>query len=100
MAAVLAGIAQDRILSRNVGKTPEVGDIRELSAAGGYAFVAARARNKAVALGNGADFGDPGRGFVRINVACAPDTLREAIARIARIASGTNASPITPGASA
>lgn len=53
-----------------------------------------------VALGDGADFGAPGRGFVRINVACAPETLREAIERIARVAVGATPSPIPPGASA
>jgi len=38
-----------------------------------------------VALGNGEHFGRGGAGFVRVNLACAPDTLREAIRRITRI---------------
>ncbi|HEY0251130.1 MAG TPA: aminotransferase class I/II-fold pyridoxal phosphate-dependent enzyme, partial [Kofleriaceae bacterium] len=36
-----------------------------------------------VALNEGAAFGAAGRGFARLNLACDPDTLREAIARIA-----------------
>ncbi len=35
-----------------------------------------------VALSNGPPFGDPGRGFARLNLACAPDTLTEAVARL------------------
>lgn len=38
-----------------------------------------------VALNNGAEFGPGGDGHVRVNLACAPDTLREAIARIATL---------------
>ncbi|WP_125098261.1 MalY/PatB family protein [Leucobacter chromiireducens] len=38
-----------------------------------------------VALNNGAFFGAGGAGHVRLNLACAPDTIREAIARIAAI---------------
>lgn len=38
-----------------------------------------------VALGNGASFGLGGAGHVRVNLACAPDTLREAVSRIAGI---------------
>ena len=52
MAAVLAGIAQDCILTWNVGEAPKVGDIRELHAAGCDPFVAARACDETVALGN------------------------------------------------
>ena len=54
MAAVLAGIAQDRILAGDVGEAPKVGDIRELGVAGCDALVAARAGDEAVALGDGA----------------------------------------------
>ena len=36
-----------------------------------------------VALSPGADFGHTGHGFVRLNLACHPDLLREAISRIA-----------------
>ena len=39
-----------------------------------------------VALSNGASFGEGGTGHVRVNLACAPDTLREAVARIAALA--------------
>lgn len=47
---------------------------------------AVRILNEArVALGDGAMFGDGGEGHVRVNLACAPDTLREAIRRIAAI---------------
>ncbi|MEJ6489691.1 aminotransferase class I/II-fold pyridoxal phosphate-dependent enzyme [Leucobacter sp. USCH14] len=38
-----------------------------------------------VALNDGAAFGSGGSGHVRINVACAPQTIREAVARIASI---------------
>ncbi|MBL3685712.1 aminotransferase class I/II-fold pyridoxal phosphate-dependent enzyme [Leucobacter zeae] len=40
-----------------------------------------------VALGDGRAFGRGGEGHVRLNLACAPDTLREAVARIARLLS-------------
>lgn len=36
-----------------------------------------------VALANGPAFGEPGRGFARLNFACSPEVLGEAIARIA-----------------
>ncbi|WP_239451823.1 MalY/PatB family protein [Frondihabitans sp. PAMC 28766] len=36
-----------------------------------------------VALNSGLGFGQQGRGFARLNLACEPDTLREAVARIA-----------------
>lgn len=38
-----------------------------------------------VAFNNGAFFGDGGQGHVRINLACAPETIREAIRRVAAI---------------
>ncbi|WP_449281026.1 MalY/PatB family protein [Leucobacter sp.] len=38
-----------------------------------------------VALNNGASFGEGGSGHARLNLACAPDTIREAVDRIARI---------------
>lgn len=38
-----------------------------------------------VALNNGAAFGLGGEGHARINLACAPDTLREAVRRVAEI---------------
>lgn len=45
---------------------------------------AVRIREEArVAFNSGPAFGVEGRGFARINLACAPETLREAVARIA-----------------
>ncbi|MFT4232936.1 MAG: aminotransferase class I/II-fold pyridoxal phosphate-dependent enzyme [Leucobacter sp.] len=41
-----------------------------------------------VALNDGAAFGSGGSGHVRLNLACAPDTIREAVERIARILPG------------
>ncbi len=38
-----------------------------------------------VALSNGPPFGDQGRGFARLNMACSPETLAEAITRIAAL---------------
>ncbi|WP_104476653.1 MalY/PatB family protein [Microterricola pindariensis] len=38
-----------------------------------------------VALNDGAAFGTGGAGFARLNLACSPDTLREAITRIAAL---------------
>ena len=38
-----------------------------------------------VALNAGITFGDAGQGFARLNLACDPDTLREAVARIAGV---------------
>jgi len=39
--------------------------------------------NAYVALNSGLGFGSEGRGFARLNLACSPDTLREAVTRIA-----------------
>ncbi|MEF2977420.1 MalY/PatB family protein [Subtercola sp. YIM 133946] len=39
-----------------------------------------------VALMPGPDFGPPGRGFVRLNFACSPEVLTEAVLRLARVA--------------
>jgi cystathionine beta-lyase len=36
-----------------------------------------------VALNSGLAFGEPGRGFARINLACNPSTVIEAVRRIA-----------------
>ena len=36
-----------------------------------------------VALNSGLAFGEPGRGFARINLACNPETVVEAVRRIA-----------------
>ncbi|UOQ56608.1 aminotransferase class I/II-fold pyridoxal phosphate-dependent enzyme [Leucobacter allii] len=44
-----------------------------------------------VALNDGAHFGAGGAGHVRLNLACAPDTIRRAIDRIAAILPGTPA---------
>lgn len=38
-----------------------------------------------VALGNGPQFGREGTGFVRVNLACSPEVLREAVGRIGRM---------------
>lgn len=59
-----------------------------------------------VALNDGAAFGSGGAGFARLNLACSPSTLREAVARIAdlvaRVESGAaedadTAAPVTEG---
>lgn len=56
----------------------------DLSALGWGDDPAAVALERArVAFANGPRFGREGRGFVRINLGCAPDTLAEAIARVA-----------------
>lgn len=60
-----------------------------------YAVILSRAR---VALNNGAAFGAGGAGHVRLNLACAPDTIREAVRRIASILPGSAASRDTTGA--
>ncbi len=39
-----------------------------------------------LALSNGPPFGEQGRGFARLNLACAPDTLTEAVTRMAAVA--------------
>jgi cystathionine beta-lyase len=47
----------------------------------------ARILNEArVALNDGQTYGGEGTGFARLNLACAPDTLREAVRRIAELA--------------
>jgi len=40
-------------------------------------------RKSGVVLSNGPHFGTQGRGFARMNIACAPETLREAVLKIA-----------------
>lgn len=37
-----------------------------------------------LALSNGPKFGAPGRGYARMNLACAPETIREAVRRLVR----------------
>lgn len=49
------------------------------------AHILERAR---VAFANGPAFGSEGRGFVRINLACSPTVLTEAVKRIARLRQG------------
>lgn len=44
-----------------------------------------------VALNDGESFGPGGRGFARLNLACSPDTLREAVSRIAALVARVNA---------
>ena len=36
-----------------------------------------------MALSRGLDFGRQGAGFVRLNIGCSPERLREAVARLA-----------------
>lgn len=50
-----------------------------------------------VALSDGAFFGEGGAGYARLNLACSPDTLREAVRRIAAI---LPQAPITAGGAA
>lgn len=45
-----------------------------------------------VALNDGAAFGTGGAGFARLNLACSPDTLREAVTRIADLVAQVGAS--------
>ncbi|HTJ36978.1 MAG TPA: cystathionine beta-lyase, partial [Dactylosporangium sp.] len=42
-----------------------------------------------VALNSGLAFGEQGRGFARINLACDPSTVVEAVRRIARTVAAT-----------
>ncbi len=42
-------------------------------------------REARVALSSGPEFGEPGRGYARMNLACSPDVLTDAVTRIARI---------------
>lgn len=49
-------------------------------------------REARVAFGNGAAFGDGGSGHVRVNLACAPDTLCEAIRRVVQVLPGREGS--------
>lgn len=59
----------------------------DLSALGWGDDPAATARRKArVALANGPSFGAQGVGFARMNVACAPETISEAVRRLAAAA--------------
>jgi cystathionine beta-lyase len=44
-------------------------------------------REAGVVLSNGPQFGVQGRGFARMNIACAPELLREAVERVAATAS-------------
>lgn len=59
----------------------------DMSALGWGDDPAATARRKArVALASGPSFGTQGTGFARMNVACAPDTISEAVRRLATAA--------------
>jgi cystathionine beta-lyase len=46
-------------------------------------------RRAGIALSNGPRFGAQGRGFARMNIACAPELLVEAVGRIARAATSS-----------
>lgn len=54
-------------------------DCRQLDVESPYAFFLEEAR---VGLNDGRTFGEPGRGFLRMNFGCPRSTLREALARI------------------
>ncbi|MGN8551367.1 UNVERIFIED_CONTAM: aminotransferase class I/II-fold pyridoxal phosphate-dependent enzyme [Microbacterium sp. SLM126] len=61
----------------------------DMSALGWGHDPAATARKSArVALANGPSFGREGSGFARMNVACAPETITEAVRRLAATARG------------
>lgn len=49
-----------------------------------------------VALNNGESFGPGGQGFARLNLACSPDTLREAVTRIAALVARVRAGITSP----
>ncbi|MGN6425197.1 MAG: MalY/PatB family protein [Leifsonia sp.] len=51
-----------------------------------------------VALNSGLAFGEQGRGFARINLACDPSTVLEAVRRIARTVETVGARPLTVAA--
>ena len=51
-----------------------------------------------VALNSGLAFGEQGRGFARINLACDPSTVVEAVRRIARTVDVVGARPLTVAA--
>lgn len=57
-------------------------DMRELGWGDDPAAVALE--RSRVALSNGPEFGAPGRGFARMNLACAPEVIVEAVDRLAR----------------
>lgn len=48
-------------------------------------------RHARVALSNGPRFGAPGAGFARMNLACSPETVAEAVDRLARTATARTA---------
>ncbi|MFV0434129.1 MAG: MalY/PatB family protein [Leucobacter sp.] len=92
--ALLAGLVRDR-LPRVHHTRPRAGylawlDFREAGLGDDpHRRILSEAR---VALNNGHHFGAGGEGHVRLNLACAPDTIREAVDRIASIMPGTSSS--------
>lgn len=50
-------------------------------------------REAKVALSSGPGFGEPGTGCARMNIACSPELLEEAIRRIARVPPGPPPAP-------
>lgn len=69
-------------------------DFRELGwGADPAAFALEHAR---VALSNGPPFGAPGTGFARLNLACSPEVLTEAVRRLAAAATTVDAPENTP----
>lgn len=59
-------------------------DCRDLGL-GDAPAIAFRERGR-VALNDGCEFGEPGRGFVRLNLATTPNVIEEAVARMASVA--------------
>lgn len=57
-------------------------------------------REAKVALNNGHHFGEGGQGHARLNLACAPDTIREAVDRIAAILPDPAPASLPPASSA
>ncbi|MFT4085228.1 MAG: aminotransferase class I/II-fold pyridoxal phosphate-dependent enzyme [Nocardioides sp.] len=82
---VLRGELARRLPAVRMGR-PEAGYLAwlDLSRLGWGEDPAGFALEKArVALVRGLDFGDPGAGFARMNIGCAPETIVEAVARLA-----------------
>ena len=85
--ALLAALLADQ-LPQVIYHRPDAGYLGwlDLRALGLGAQPAIRILEEArVALNDGASFGREGAGFARINFACAPETLREAVRRIAQL---------------
>ncbi|QHC65358.1 aminotransferase class I/II-fold pyridoxal phosphate-dependent enzyme [Rathayibacter sp. VKM Ac-2759] len=90
-SAELLGTLLARLLPAARYRRPSAGylawiDLREAGLGDDpAAVILERAR---VALSPGVDFGREGRGFVRLNLACSPEVLEEAVTRVAGIGPG------------